>query len=219
MPSLFLKHLRDRVIVFDGSMGATIQNMDLSVDGDYLGRENCVDVLVKSRPDIIRAIHESFLAAGADAVETDTFGANKLVFAEFDDEIVGWTYEVNKRAAEIAREACTAYATPEKPRFVIGSIGPGTKLISLGQTTWEAMLDSYTEQCRGLIDGGADAFIIETCQDLLQVKCAVNACLDALAQRGRTHEDIPIIVSITIETTGTMLLSMHCVCSRLHVSA
>ena len=93
-----------------------------------------------------------------------------------------------------------------KPRFVVGSIGPGTKLISLGQTTWEAMLDSYTEQCRGLIDGGADAFIIETCQDLLQVKCAINACLDALAEKGKSHEDVPILVSITIETSGTMLL-------------
>lgn len=206
MPSHFLKLLRDRVLVFDGSMGATIQNMDLTIEGDYLGRENCVDLLVKSRPDIIRAIHESFLEVGADAVETNTFGANKLVFAEFDEELVGWTYDINKRAALIAREACEKYATPEKPRFVIGSIGPGTKLISLGQTTWAAMLDSYTEQCRGLIDGGADAFIIETCQDLLQVKCAVNACLDALAEKGRTHEDIPIIVSITIETTGTMLL-------------
>ncbi len=206
MSSRFLHALENRILVFDGSMGATLQNMPLEVERDYLGRENCVDVLCKSRPDLIQEIHESFLAAGADAVETNTFGANKLVLAEFDDEAVGWTYELNRGAAEIARKACERFASPDRPRFVVGSMGPGTKLISLGQTSWEAMLDSYTEQCRGLIDGGVDAFIIETCQDLLQVKCAVNACLDALAERGKTHEDIPIIVSVTMETTGTMLL-------------
>lgn len=206
MPSRFLQELDRRVLVFDGSMGATIQAMTLDVQRDYLGRENCVDVLVKSRPDIIEGIHNSFLEAGADCIETDTFGANKLVFAEFDEELVGWTYEINRIAAELARGCCDRYATADKPRFVIGSIGPGTKLISLGQTTWEAMLDSYTEQARGLIDGGVDAFIIETCQDLLQVKCAINACLDALKEKGKSHDDIPIMVSVTIETTGTMLL-------------
>lgn len=206
MASRFLAELERRVLVFDGSMGATIQSMPISVERDYLDRENCVDILVKSRPDIIQGIHESFLAVGADVVETDTFGANKLVFGEFDDELVGWTYEINKLAAQIARQACAKFATKEKPRFVAGSIGPGTKLISLGQTTWEAMLDSYAEQARGLIDGGVDVFIIETCQDLLQVKCAINACLDALRERGQSTDDIPIMVSVTMETTGTMLL-------------
>ncbi|MHC5023619.1 MAG: methionine synthase [Planctomycetota bacterium] len=206
MSSQFLEHLGRRVLLFDGAMGATIQDLTLDVETDYLGRENCVDLLVRSRPDVVQVIHESFLAAGADAVETNTFGANKLVFAEFDDELVSWTYDLNREAAEVARAACDRHATPDKPRFVIGSLGPGTKLITLGQTTWAAMLDSYAEQARGLIDGGADAFIIETCQDLLQVKCAINACLDALAERGRGPEDIPILVSVTIETTGTMLL-------------
>src|SRR4051794_33291743 len=103
MPSRFLRELDRKVLVFDGSMGATIQSMPLSTDGDYLGRENCVDLLVKSRPELIQGIHESFLAVGADVVETDTFGANKLVFAEFDQELVGWTYEINKQAAELAR--------------------------------------------------------------------------------------------------------------------
>jgi 5-methyltetrahydrofolate--homocysteine methyltransferase len=206
MASRLLKELDRRLIVFDGSMGATIQSMPLDVQRDYLGRENCVDVLVKSRPDIIQDIHESFLAAGADVVETDTFGANKLVFGEFDQELVGWTYSINKQAAEVARAACAKHATSDKPRFVAGSIGPGTKLISLGQTTWETMLDSYADQARGLIDGGVDAFIIETCQDLLQCKCAINACLDALADRNKSVEDIPIMASVTMETTGTMLL-------------
>jgi 5-methyltetrahydrofolate--homocysteine methyltransferase len=206
MPSLILRELNRRVLVFDGSMGATVQSMPLAIEKDYLGRENCVDVLVRSRPDLIQEIHESFLAVGADCIETNTFGANKLVFAEFDEELVAWTHDINKEAAEIARAACARHATDGKPRFVIGSMGPGTKLVSLGQVSWEKMLDSYCEQARGLIAGGVDAFIIETCQDLLQIKIAVNACLDALKQAGKTHEDIPIFVSVTIETTGTMLL-------------
>lgn len=204
--SPFLRQLHQRVLIFDGAMGATIQNMPLDVDTDYLGHENCVDLLVKTRPELIQSIHAGFLAAGADCVETNTFGANKLVFAEFGPECVAWTREINKQAAEIARAACDQFSTPDKPRFVIGSIGPGTKLLTLGQTTWDVMLDSYLEQCRGLIDGGVDAFIIETCQDLLQVKCAVNACLGALEENGKTPDDIPILVSVTIETTGTMLL-------------
>jgi len=206
MSSQLLNALRRRVIFFDGSMGATIQNMDLDIEDDYLGHENCVDLLSRSRPDLIEEIHGSFLDAGADALETNTFGANKLVFAEFDDEVVNWTRDINRQAAEVARAACEKHATADKPRFVIGSMGPGTKLLTLGQATWDAMLDSYAEQARGLIDGGVDAFIIETCQDLLQVKCAVNACLKALDEAGKSHEDIPIMVSVTIETMGTMLV-------------
>jgi len=206
MKSKFLSALNQRVLIFDGSMGATIQNIDLDVEHDYLGRENCVDLLVRSRPDLIESIHESFLKTGVDAVETNTFGANKLVFSEFDDELVSWTYDINKEAAEIARAACDNFSTPDKPRFVIGSLGPGTKLITLGNTTWEAMLDSYTEQAKGLIDGGADALLVETCQDLLQVKCAINACLDALKSKGKSFNEIPIMASVTIETTGTMLV-------------
>ncbi|MHC4910094.1 MAG: homocysteine S-methyltransferase family protein, partial [Planctomycetota bacterium] len=211
MASAFLKALDERVIVFDGSMGATLQSMTLDVESDYLGRENCVDLLVRSRPEMIRAIHESFLTVGADVVETNTFGANRLVLSEFDDEAAGWAYELNREAARIAREACDAHSTDEKPRFAAGSMGPGTKLISLGQTTWEDMLASYTEQAAGLLDGGVDAFLIETCQDLLQVKCATNACLHAPRAVGKRPEDVPIMVSITIETTGTMLLGTEAV--------
>ncbi|MEE8153847.1 MAG: methionine synthase [Phycisphaerales bacterium] len=206
MTCRILQELDRRLLVFDGSMGATIQALPLEVQRDYLGRENCVDLLVKSRPDIVQEIHESFLAVGADCVETNTFGANKLVFSEFDNELVSWTYELNKQAAEIARAVCERHHSSDKPRFVIGSIGPGTKLVSLGQATWDDMFESYAEQARGLIAGGSDALLIETCQDLLQVKCAINACLDALAQKNKTVDDIPIMVSVTIETTDTMLL-------------
>ena len=200
------QNLVHRPLIVDGSMGATLQNIDLDVENDYLGRENCVDVLVKSRPELIGKIHRSFLEAGADALETNTFGANKLVFAEFDDELVQQTRVLNKTAAEIARAAADEFSTPDQPRFVIGSLGPGTKLISLGQTTWDIMLDSYREQVRGLLDGGIDGLLIETCQDLLQVKCAINACLAALDEQGQSPIDVPIMVSVTIETTGTMLV-------------
>ena len=206
MGSALTDYLRDHVLLIDGAMGATLQGIDLDIEKDYLGRENCVDLLVQSRPELIQEIHESFLRVGADAVETNTFGANKLVFAEFDDELVERTRAVNKQAAEIARAACEQHATADRPRFVLGSMGPGTKLLTLGQTTWDLMLDSYREQAIGLLEGGIDAFLIETAQDLLQVKCAINACLAALDHVGKTHEDVPIMVSVTIETTGTMLV-------------
>lgn len=204
MSSSFLTQLARRVLVFDGAMGTSIHTYDLDTHADYCGCENCTDILVKSRPDVIREIHESFLAAGCDVVETDTFGANKLVLAEFD--IADETYTLNKLGAEVARAAADRYSTKDRPRFVAGSMGPGTRLITLGNTTWEAMFDSYREQARGLIDGGADLLIVETCQDLLQVKCAINGCLAALSERGKTTDDIPIMASVTIETTGTMLL-------------
>ena len=195
-----------RPVVFDGGMGATVQNIDLDVERDYCGHENCTDILVTSRPDLVRQIHESFLAVGADVVETNTFGANRLVFAEFDEELVEQTEAINRLAASLAREACDRYSTPEHPRFVAGSMGPGTKLITLGNTDWSSMLASYREQARGLLSGGVDLFIIETCQDLLQVKCAINACVEALRRSARRRDDVPIMVSITIETTGTMLV-------------
>ena len=204
MPSRFLQELSKRVIVFDGGMGTQIYSRSLSVEHDYCGCENCTDILVKTRPDVIGEIHEAYLLAGADVVETDTFGANKLVLAEFD--LTPETYQLAKMGAEVARAACDKHSTKDKPRFVAGSMGPGTKLITLGNTNWEEMFDSYREQCRGMIAGGIDCFMIETCQDLLQVKCAINACLAALDEVGKTTADIPILASVTIETTGTMLL-------------
>ena len=206
MAATMLAQLDRRVLLVDGAMGTSIHACADCAPADYLGRDNCTDILVRSRPDLIQRIHESFLAVGADVVETDTFGSNQLVAADFDQEMVDWVYDLNVRAAQISRKACDRYATASQPRFVAGSIGPGTKLISLGQTTWRAMSDSYREQARGLIDGGADCFMIETCQDLLQIKCAVTACLEALERAKRSVRDLPILVSVTMETTGTMLL-------------
>jgi len=203
MSSIIEQAINSGVFVLDGAMGTAVQTMDLTIDGDYFGRENCIDILSKTRPEIVKQIHTSFLAVGVDAVETNTFGANRLVLLEFDDEAATWAYELNVRSAKIAREACEEAGGD---RFVLGSMGPGTKLVTLRQTTWEIMLESYKEQASGLIDGGVDAFLIETCQDVLQVKCAVNACIDALLASGKSTQDIPIMVSVTIETTNTMLV-------------
>lgn len=215
MSSRFLTELSRRVMVFDGAMGTSIHQHDLDLERDYLGCENCTDLLVKTRPDVIRGIHESFLRVGADVVETDTFGSNRLVLSEFG--IAEQAFELNRLAVDVARSACEAVEREDgRPRFVAGSMGPGTKLVTLGNTDWDTMLASYREQALGLLAGrprkdakagaGVDVFIIETCQDILQVKCAINAVLGALRERGLTTDDVPIMVSVTIETTGTMLV-------------
>lgn len=218
MASEFLNELSRRVLVFDGAMGTSIHQHDLDLERDYLGCENCTDILVKTRPDVIQGIHESFLRVGADVVETDTFGSNRLVLAEFD--IAEQAFELNRLAVDVARAACEKVEAEDgRPRFVAGSMGPGTKLVTLGNTDWDTMLASYREQALGLLAGrprrgapggaggaGVDVFIIETCQDILQVKCAINAVLSALRERGLTTDDVPIMVSVTIETTGTMLV-------------
>jgi len=198
--SPLLQLAAEKIVVFDGAMGTTVQQLDLPVS-DFDGRENCTDILVATRPDAILDIHRSFLAVGCDAVLTDTFGANKVVFADFD--LVERTRELNRRAAELAQEACREFARPDRPRFVIGSVGPGTRLPTLGQTTWDFLVDSYTEQVRGLLDGGVDAVLIETCQDILQAKAAIVAAIDAMAER---KQRVPILCTVTIETTGTMLV-------------
>ena len=171
MASKLTDILKKRPLVLDGAMGSFLQQEDLSIDGDYLGLENCVDVLVRSKPELICSIHESYLAVGADAVETNTFGSNPLVLSEFNDEVSSWARLLCQEAAEIARQACNMHGTIDQPRFVLGSMGPGTKLITLDQVSWKTMLESYTQSALGLLDGGVDGFLIETCQDLLQVKC------------------------------------------------
>ncbi|MFO0833141.1 MAG: methionine synthase [Phycisphaerales bacterium] len=200
----FLQTLSRRRIVFDGAMGTATHAANLDVQRDYRGKENCPEILVRSRPDLIQSIHESFLAVGADCVETDTFGGMPHVLAEFD--LAGEAFGLNQEAAELARAACDRFSTHDKPRFVAGSLGPGTKLITLGNIDWEGMFASYRESARGLLAGGVDVFIIETCQDLLQVKCVINAVLSALAERNKSTVDVPIMASVTIENTGTMLL-------------
>lgn len=205
----FLDLLSRRVVYFDGAMGTSIHKIDLDLDKDYLGLENCTEILVKTRPDAIRQIHEEYLAAGADGVETDTFGAMPHVLTEFD--LVDQCRELNVAACKIARQACDKYATPDNPRFVVGSVGPGTKLITLGQIDWDTMHASYFEQAKGLIEGGADVILLETCQDILQIKCAVDAILRAMDEMGtrpalKPEDDgTPIMVQVTIENTGTML--------------
>lgn len=200
MESLFRQVLNDRVLVFDGAMGTSVHSFDLPLS-DFLGLENCTEILSRTRPDVIGEIHERFLRIGCDAVETNTFGANKIVLAEFG--LVDQTRELNRLSAEIARRACDKYSRPDHPRFVIGSMGPGTKLVSLRQTTFDVLEDSYAEQARGLLDGGADVILIETAQDILQCKAAIAGVEIAFAQAGRR---LPLMVQVTMETTGTMLV-------------
>ena len=196
-----LDYLQDRVLLTDGATGTRVQALELSVEQDYLGQENCTDILTKSRPDIVRDIHTGYLEAGADAVETNTFGASPVTLGDFG--LTEEAFALNKRAAEIAREAIAEFAGDGRPRFVLGSIGPGTKLPSLGHIDYQTIEDALAVQCAGLAAGEVDAFLIETCQDPLQIKAAVNGAKRALEETGA---DIPIIVQVTVETTGTLLV-------------
>ncbi len=200
-PPSILDALKERVLVIDGAMGTAIHEAELELEADYLGLENCCEVINVTRPEVIQKIHEGFLAVGCDAVETNTFGAMQHVLAEFGLE--QRCAEINRTAAQVARRACEAFSTPEKPRFVLGSMGPGTKLVSLGQISYAELKQSYLEQARGLVEGGVDAFTIETVQDPLQAKAVVNAALEAQREAGL---EIPIFVSVTMEVTGTMLV-------------
>ncbi|HYD30683.1 MAG TPA: homocysteine S-methyltransferase family protein, partial [Azospirillaceae bacterium] len=199
MPHI-LDLLKDQVLLCDGGMGSRIQALDLDVDKDFWGHENCTDILALSRPDIIREIHRTYYEAGADMVETDTFGASPITLAEFG--IADKAFEINKRAAEVSREAADTFADG-RARFVIGSVGPGTRLPSLGHIDYQSLEDSFAVQARGLIAGGVDAFLVETCQDPLQIKAAVNGIKVARREAGK---DTPIFVQITVETTGTLLV-------------
>ncbi len=195
-----LDALRDQVLLCDGGMGTRAQALPLDIEKDYWGRENCTDVLVLSRPDLIRDIHRGYFEAGADMVETNTFGASPVTLAEFD--LADRAFEINKVAGELAREAAEGFADG-RHRWVIGSIGPGTKLPSLGNIAYDPLEAALAEQCRGLIAGGVDAILIETCQDPLQIKAAVNGAKRARAAAG---SDTPIFVQVTVETTGTLLV-------------
>ncbi|HKK13860.1 MAG TPA: homocysteine S-methyltransferase family protein, partial [Gammaproteobacteria bacterium] len=176
-----IDRLRERVLLCDGGTGTLIQAEEWDLDADFLGLENCSEILCETRPDFVVGMHKAFLEAGADCVETNSFGANKVVFAEFD--LVEKTYELNRRAGELARQAADELATPDWPRYVLGSMGPGTKLPSLGHIDYDTLEDSYAEQARGLIDGGVDALLFETNQDLLTMKAAINGARIALGER------------------------------------
>jgi 5-methyltetrahydrofolate--homocysteine methyltransferase len=204
----FLEELGRRVLVYDGAMGTNLQRHNLTPE-DFWGKEGCNELLVLSRPEVIRAVHASFLEAGCDVIETDSFGSTSVVLAEYDLE--DRTHELNLAAARLARAVADEYSTPEKPRFVAGSMGPTTKLPSLGHIGYDEMAAAYRQQAEALIEGGVDVLLIETCQDLLQAKIALAACQDAIrdAREGKTPgtgRDVALQVQITLEATGTMLL-------------
>jgi len=196
----FLQAVKERVVVYDGAMGTNIQKRNPTLD-DYWGKENCSEVLVLSRPDIIRDIHADFFRAGCDIVETNTFGGSSIVLGEFDlrDKV----REINLKAAQLAREVAEQFATKDKPRFVAGSLGPTTKLPSLGHIGFEAMAEAYEEQAAALIEGGVDVLLVETAQDLLQAKIASIGVLEAMRKAGKR---LPVTVQVTLQESGTMLL-------------
>ncbi|RCV52428.1 methionine synthase [Marinitenerispora sediminis] len=196
----FRDALAQRVIVADGAMGTMLQAHDLGLD-DFEGHEGCNEILNVTRPDVVRATHAAFLDVGVDCVETNTFGANFSALGEY--EISERTYELAEAGARVAREAADEYSTRDHPRYVLGSVGPGTKLPTLGHAPFTTLRDYYQRCAAGLIAGGADAILIETCQDLLQTKAAVIAARRAREAAG---VDVPVIAQVTIETTGTMLL-------------
>ena len=195
-----LEALSSHVLLCDGGMGSRVQALTLDTDKDFWGRENCTEVLNLSRPDLVREIHRGYFLAGADMVQTNSFGGSPITLAEF--ELDDKTFEINKIAGELAREAAESFADG-RHRWVVGSIGPGTKLPSLGNIAYDPLEDALFAQAQGLLAGGVDALLIETCQDTLQIKAAVNGAKRARALAGST---IPIFVQVTVETTGTLLV-------------
>jgi 5-methyltetrahydrofolate--homocysteine methyltransferase len=197
----FLEYTDKHVLLLDGAMGTQIQGADLKVEEDYWGQENCSEILNLSRPDFIRNVHMKYFAAGSDAVETNTFGGSFLTLGEFD--LQDKTVEINRRACELAHEAIAEFAHDGRKRFVVGAIGPGTKLPSLGHIGYDELESSFALQVEGLIEGRADVILVETAQDPLQVKAAVNGTKLSMA---KYKVSLPIMVQVTVETTGTLLV-------------
>ncbi|CAO5013235.1 methionine synthase [Microcystis aeruginosa] len=205
MNSPFLDYLngpKHPVLVFDGAMGTSLQSQNLTAE-DFGGAEyeGCNEYLVHTKPSAVAKVHEAFLAVGADVIETDTFGGTSIVLAEYD--LADQAYYLNKSAAELAKACANKYSTREKPRFVAGSMGPGTKLPTLGHIDFDTLKNAYVEQVEGLYDGGADLLLVETCQDVLQIKAALNAIEEVFQKKGQR---LPLMVSVTMETMGTMLV-------------
>src|SRR3974390_1666891 len=192
--------LAERVVVADGAMGTMLQSSEATVD-DFAGYEGCNEILNVTRPDIVTGVHEAYLDAGADCLTTNSFGANLANLAEYG--IADRIGELSLASARLARAAADGWATPDHPRWVLGSMGPGTKLPTLGHVTFRELRDAYQANADGLLRGGADALIIETCYDLLQAKAAISGAKRAAASLA---PDALIIVQVTIETTGMMLL-------------
>jgi len=215
----FKEALTERVLIWDGAMGTQLQAANLTADDFFIPSgvsaaadaardrvsaatlDGCNELLNLSRPEVVEAIHKRYLTAGSDMVETNTFGATSIVLAEY--EIPELVHEVSLAAAQIARRAADAMSTPERPRFVVGALGPGTKLVSLGNTSWAELESTYALAFRALLEGGSDALLLETLQDLLMVKAGIVAAERAMAETGR---NVPLIVQVTMEQTGTMLL-------------
>ncbi|MBA2552207.1 MAG: homocysteine S-methyltransferase family protein, partial [Geodermatophilaceae bacterium] len=198
--SPLLAAVRERVVVADGAMGTTLQAQDLSLD-DFHGYEGCNEILNVTRPDVVQAIHEAYFLAGSDAIETNTFGANLANLGEYDmAERIG---EFAEAGARIARTVADGFSTADRPRWVIGAVGPGTKLPTLGHAAYADLRDAYQQQVAGMLSGGIDAVLVETAQDLLQAKAALIGARRAMTAAGRR---VPLFAQVTVETTGTMLL-------------
>ena len=211
----YLDAVAERVVVFDGAFGTYVQGLDLSAD-DFGGQslEGCNEMLCLTRPDVIAGMHAAFFDVGVDAVETASFGSFAPVLAEYD--VADRAHDLNAAAARIAREVADGYAADGRSRYVGGSIGPGTKLPSLGHITFADLRDAYEVQARGLLEGGVDLFIVETCMDLLQVKAAMIACRRAMQAGGRK---VPLQVQVTMETTGRMLVGTEIGAAVVSVAA
>ena len=188
------------LLICDGACGTTLQTMEID-PAAWQGREGCNELLNVTSPETIVELHRRFLDAGAMAVETNTFGASSVVLAEYNLE--DRVREINQAAVHCARKAVEEFATPDQPRYILGSIGPTTKLPVLGHISPEDLASTVTEQMDSLLDAGVDALIVETCQDLLQIKTVLVACFDLLNRRG---DDIPVLASVTFEQQGTMLV-------------
>jgi 5-methyltetrahydrofolate--homocysteine methyltransferase len=195
-----LDTLAQRVVVGDGAMGTQLQAADLTLD-DFRGLEGCNEILNETRPDVLETIHRAYFEAGADAVETNTFGCNLSNLGDYD--IADKIRDLSAKGTAVARRVADELTTPDRKRYVLGSMGPGTKLPTLGHTEYRVIRDAYAEAALGMLDAGADAILVETCQDLLQLKAAVLGSRRAMTQAGR---HIPVFAHVTVETTGTMLL-------------
>jgi 5-methyltetrahydrofolate--homocysteine methyltransferase len=200
MPNL-LDVIKERIVVFDGAMGTNLQVQNLSLD-DFGGPrfEGCNENLLVTRPDAVENVHTAFLDVGCNVIETNSFNGTPVDFAEYG--IADKAHEMNVRAAQLAKRIANDYSTKDKPRWVAGSMGPGRKLPTLGHISFKDLRDAYMVQARGLLDGGVDLLIVETCQDLLQTKAALGAIFLVFEE---THRRVPVIAQVTIETFGTML--------------
>src|SRR4051812_1268889 len=201
MSSGYLEAVRERVVIYDGAFGTYVQQCGLTAD-DFGGPalEGCNELLVATRPDVITAMHEAFLGIGVDAIETASFGSMAFTLAEYG--IAERSEELNETSARLAREVADGFSTPDRPRWVAGSVGPGTRFPSLGTVGFAELRDAYEVQCRGLLNGGVDLILIETVFDLLQAKAAMAGARRAMAATGR---EVPLQVQVTIELTGRML--------------